>query len=49
MSKKTQILGDFSFFPHEYNNWQPLKKVPEGFFAPFFFGDTRDQMEHIEE
>ena len=47
--KNHEILGDFRFFPHKKYNWQPLKNSPEGFLFEGFFGDTRDQMEHIVE
>ena len=48
MAKKHKILGDFRFFPHKQNNWQPLNMFLKDFCC-FFFGDTRDKMEHIDE
>ena len=37
MSKKHEILGDFSFFSHKKYNWHPLKNSPEGFLFKNFF------------
>ena len=35
--KNHQIFGDFSFFPHKWDNWQSLKYSPEGFLFKVFF------------
>ena len=46
--KKHNILGDFSFFPIRNITGTP-KKFSRKIFVWEFFGNTRDQIEHIGE